>query len=187
MRATTFLISLFFITNLFAANPMVMMETNLGKIKIELFEDKAPISTKNFLSYVDKKFYDGLIFHRVIGNFMIQGGGFDKKMQRRITQPSIKNEATNNISNKRGTLAMARTSAVDSATSQFFINVVDNGFLDHRSTDPAGYGYAVFGRVVEGMDVVDKIRSVPTGEKNGMKDVPKETVEIISVTLTKSK
>ena len=155
----------------------VQMQTSLGSIKIELDEDKAPLSVANFLSYVDDKFYDGLIFHRVISNFMVQGGGMDENMQQKKNKFAIKNEATNGLSNKRGTVAMARTSVVDSATSQFFINVVDNAFLDNRGKTPDLYGYAVFGQVTEGMEVVDAIRQVKTG--NG--DVPLETVFIRSI------
>lgn len=165
------------------ANPTVIMETSKGKITIELFKDKAPISTENFLSYVKDGFYDGLIFHRVISNFMIQGGGMDAEMRQKKTKAPIKNEATNGVSNKRGTLAMARTGVVDSATAQFFINVKDNGFLDHRSKSPDGYGYAVFGQVTSGMDVVDAIREVETGHNAGHDDVPVEPVVITSVKL----
>src|SRR3972149_5036622 len=135
-------------------NPVVLMETSSGNIKIELDQKNAPISVKNFLSYVDDKFYDGTIFHRVIENFMIQGGGFTSDMQQKQTKAQIKNEASNGLKNKMGTLAMARTMVVDSATAQFFINVVDNDFLDYRDNSPQGYGYAVFGKGGEGMDVV---------------------------------
>ena len=162
-------------------NPMVVMETSLGTIKIELLEDKAPITVKNFLEYVDDGYYDGTVFHRVIGNFMIQGGGFTPDMKQKDTKPPIKNEADNGLENKRGTLAMARTNVVDSATSQFFINVVDNEFLNHQEKSAQGYGYAVFGRVVEGMDVVDKIKTVSTTTKGFHQDVPEEPVIIKSV------
>ena len=161
--------------------PVVIMETNMGNVEIELDGEKAPISTKNFLRYVDEGFYSGTIFHRVIKDFMIQGGGFTKDMSQKSTHEQIKNEATNGLKNLRGTLAMARTSVVDSASSQFFINTVDNTFLNHTSPDPRGYGYAVFGRVTSGMDVVDKIRAVQTTMKSGMADVPAETVEIKSM------
>lgn len=163
-----------------AADPVVVMETSMGTIKIELFPDKAPATVKNFLGYVDDKFYDGTVFHRVIGkensgkDFMIQGGGFEPGMKQKKTKDPIVNEAKNGLSNKRGTLAMARTSDPDSATAQFFINVKDNDFLD-RSEDSAGY--AVFGKVIEGMDVVDKIKAVKTGRG----DVPVEDVIIKSV------
>ncbi len=162
-------------------NPVVLMETSLGNIKIELDQAKAPISVRNFLSYVDEKFYDGTIYHRVISNFMIQGGGFTAEMQQKRTKPPIKNEAGNGLKNMRGTLAMARTNIVDSATAQFFINVVDNDFLNHQNTTPQGFGYAVFGKVIEGMDVVDKIKAVKTGSKMGFSDVPAEAVVIKSV------
>ena len=138
------------------ANPVVAIETNLGTVKVELFEDKAPISVKNFLDYVDAKHYDGLIFHRVIEGFMAQGGGMEPGGKERKTRDPIKNEAGNGLSNVRGTLAMARTNMPDTATSQFFINVVDNTFLDRKEAAD-GVGYAVFGRVIEGMDVVDKM------------------------------
>jgi cyclophilin family peptidyl-prolyl cis-trans isomerase len=162
-------------------NPVVVMETSMGNVKIELDEAKAPISVKNFLSYVDDKFYDGTIFHRVISNFMIQGGGFTADMQQKPTKAQIKNEAGNGLRNKRGTLAMARTNVVDSATSQFFVNVVDNDFLDYRDNSPQGFGYAVFGKVIEGMEVVDKIKGVKTGSQMGFQDVPAEAVVIKSI------
>jgi cyclophilin family peptidyl-prolyl cis-trans isomerase len=163
-------------------NPMVVMETSMGTIKIELFADKAPITVKNFLSYVDDKHYDGTIYHRVIKDFMIQGGGFDADMKQKKTKPPITNESGNGLMNSRGTIAMARTGDPDSATSQFFINTVDNDFLN-KAKARDGVGYCVFGRVVEGMDVVDKIRAVATGRdaKTGMSDVPTETVTIKSV------
>jgi peptidyl-prolyl cis-trans isomerase B (cyclophilin B) len=169
-----------------AANPVVLIETSMGNIKVELYEEKAPISVKNFLSYVDDKHYDGTIFHRIIGkenadrDFMIQGGGYDKDMKEKKTKPPIKNEAGNGLSNVRGTIAMARTSVPDSATSQFYINVGDNSFLD-RANSRDKVGYAVFGRVIEGMDVVDKIKAVKTGTKNGMGNVPNEPVVIKSI------
>ena len=136
-------------------NPLVVMETNFGSITIELFEKEAPISVENFLQYVNDSFYDGLIFHRVIKGFMIQGGGFLDDMTQKRGRPPITNEATNGLSNERGTVAMARTNVVDSATSQFFLNTMDNGSkgLDHRTMEPQGYGYAVFGRITEGMDI----------------------------------
>jgi len=149
-----------------AGNPVVVLSTTLGDIKIELYPDKAPVTVENFLGYVKSKFYDGTIFHRVIPNFMIQGGGFDAEMKQKKTGPQIKNEAGNGLKNARGTISMARTSVVDSATSQFFINVKDNTPLDHRDETPRGYGYAVFGSVIEGMDVVDKIVSVSTVQRS---------------------
>jgi peptidyl-prolyl cis-trans isomerase B (cyclophilin B) len=159
----------------------VIIETSLGNIEVELNAEKAPISVANFLKYVDSKFYDGLIFHRVISGFMIQGGGMDENMKEKKNGEQIKNEATNGLKNDRGTIAMARTSVVDSATSQFFINTVDNGFLNHSAPTPQGYGYAVFGKVTSGMDVVDKIRAVPTGTSMGMADVPKTPVVIKTI------
>jgi peptidyl-prolyl cis-trans isomerase A (cyclophilin A) len=158
-----------------AANPVVVLETSQGTIKIELFEDEAPISTANFLSYADKGFYNDTVFHRVIPDFMIQGGGFAADMSRKQTDPAIKNEAENGLKNLRGTLAMARTQAEDSATAQFFINLKDNAFLDHGER---GFGYAVFGKVTSGMDVVDKIAAVETAAKGGHTDVPVEPVLI---------
>ncbi|OGV42743.1 MAG: hypothetical protein A2X46_04665 [Lentisphaerae bacterium GWF2_57_35] len=162
-------------------NPMVVIKTTQGDIKVELDSQKAPISVENFLKYVDDKYYNGTIFHRVISGFMIQGGGFTPAMVQKPTRAPIKNEAANGLKNVRGTLAMARTQVIDSATSQFFINVVDNGFLDYKAPTMQGMGYAVFGKVVEGMDVVDKIKSVKTGNKGGMGDVPVETVEIVEI------
>jgi cyclophilin family peptidyl-prolyl cis-trans isomerase len=159
-----------------AKNPVVVMETSMGTIKIQLDDGHAPGTVKNFLEYVDDKFYDGTIFHRVIENFMIQGGGFEPGLKQKKTKAPIKNEAPNNLSNKRGTIAMARTSDLNSATAQFFINVKDNPFLD----DPRS-PYCVFGKVIEGMDVVDKIRKVKTTRVGGMADVPEENVVIKSV------
>ncbi|HWI40707.1 MAG TPA: peptidylprolyl isomerase [Verrucomicrobiae bacterium] len=164
-------------------NPRVLLETSMGNITVELYRDKAPISTRNFLSYAKDGYYDGLIFHRVIKDFMIQGGGMDAQMNQKKTKFAIKNEAANGLSNRRGTLAMARTSVVDSATSQFFINTVDNAFLDHRGKTPDLFGYAVFGEVVEGMDVVDAIRQVKTGRQGGHSDVPVEPVTIVKATI----
>ncbi len=159
-------------------NPMVIMTTSLGDIKVELYPDKAPITVENFLSYVNDGFYNGTIFHRVIPGFMIQGGGFTPNMEQKPTKSPIKNEADNGLKNEPGTIAMARTSVVDSATSQFFINQVDNQFLNHGSRD---FGYAVFGKVVEGMDVVNKIAQVKTGRVGPFQDVPLEPVVIESV------
>lgn len=160
---------------------MVIIKTSVGDITVKLAADKAPLTVANFLSYVDAGHYDGTIFHRVIDQFMIQGGGFDAQMRQKPTKAPVKNEAANGLANKRGTVAMARTMVVDSATSQFFINVKDNAFLDHKAPTPQGFGYCVFGEVVEGMDVVDRIKSVRTGVQAGMSDVPVETVEILSV------
>ena len=163
------------------ANPKILMKTSKGDIIIELFPQKAPVTVENFLRYVDDGFYDGTIFHRVIKGFMIQGGGYTTELHRKSTRPPIKNEATNGLSNKRGTIAMARTMEINSATAQFFINLVDNTFLDHRDNTPEGYGYCVFGRVIQGMDVVDAIAEVKTMTRRGMRNVPRETIEIISV------
>ncbi|MBY0452224.1 MAG: peptidyl-prolyl cis-trans isomerase [Bdellovibrionaceae bacterium] len=160
------------------------MSTSLGDIKVQLDREHAPISTENFLKYVEKKHYDGTTFHRVIKTFMIQGGGHLPDMTEKPTMAPIKNEATNGLSNRRGTIAMARTNEIDSATSQFFINVVDNKRLDY--VDQNRYGYAVFGEVTEGMDVVDKIRDVPTTTKGDMQDVPSEVVLIKSIKLEKA-
>lgn len=159
---------------------MITIKTNHGDIGVELFDEKAPISCENFRQYARDGHYDGTIFHRVIPNFMIQGGGMDDDMAARPTRAPIKNEADNGESNARGTLAMARTGVVDSATSQFFINLNDNDFLNHGTRD---FGYAVFGRVAGGMDVVDKIAAVQTGNHGGHQDVPVETVEIIAITI----
>jgi cyclophilin family peptidyl-prolyl cis-trans isomerase len=159
----------------------VKMETTLGNIVIELYPDKAPISVENFLKYVDGGFYSGTIFHRVIKDFVIQGGGFTENMVQKPTRTPIKNESTNGLKNDRGTIAMARTMIIDSATSQFYINLKNNDFLNHRDNSPQGYGYAVFGKVIEGMDVVDKIGSVQTGVVNGMSDVPLKPVIIKNI------
>lgn len=164
-------------------NPIVLLDTSKGKIRIELDAEKAPITTKNFLDYVRDKHYDGLIFHRVIEGFMIQGGGMDAQMKEKKNRSPIKNEAANGLKNDIGTIAMARTNVVDSATSQFFINVKDNDFLNHRSTSPAEFGYAVFGRVIEGMDVVQSIEKVRTGNRGHHQDVPVEPVVIQSASV----
>jgi peptidyl-prolyl cis-trans isomerase A (cyclophilin A) len=160
-------------------NPQVLMKTSLGEIVIELYPEKAPKTVENFLKYVDDDFYDGLIFHRVIGNFMIQGGGFDKDMKQKPTRGPIPLESRNGLKNDAGTLAMARTSVPDSATSQFFINTVNNASLNHPNPD--GNGYAVFGKVVKGMDTVEKIAKVKTGRNGPHGDVPVEPVLIESV------
>jgi cyclophilin family peptidyl-prolyl cis-trans isomerase len=163
-------------------NPVVVIETSLGEIKVELFKDKAPITVKNFLKYVEDGHYDGTIFHRVIKGFMIQGGGMTTKMEEKKTRAPIKNESDNGLSNVRGTIAMARTPNPDSATAQFFINVENNSRLD-RKTGPGNEGYAVFGQVIEGMKVVDEIRSVETGRN----DVPTKQVEIKRIRLVDKK
>lgn len=157
---------------------MVKLSTNFGEITLELNAALAPETVKNFLSYVEKGFYNGTIFHRVIDGFMIQGGGFDADMRQKPTDAPIKNEANNGLSNARYSIAMARTSIPDSATAQFFINVADNNFLDHTSPTPSGWGYCVFGQVAAGTDVVDKIRAVATTRRAGHQDVPVEPVII---------
>ncbi|NIP37913.1 MAG: peptidylprolyl isomerase A [Candidatus Dadabacteria bacterium] len=157
-------------------NPVVLIKTSKGDIKVELDKEKAPITVENFLSYVNDGFYNGTVFHRVIKNFMIQGGGFTADMKQKPTKDPIKNEAKNGLSNARGTIAMARTAVVDSATSQFFINHKDNNILDHGTRD---YGYAVFGKVIEGIEVVDAIAAVETG----MQDIPTENIVIESITV----
>jgi cyclophilin family peptidyl-prolyl cis-trans isomerase len=158
---------------------LVRLETSMGDIQIELYPEKAPVTVANFLDYVREGHYDGLIFHRVIGDFMIQGGGFTDGMRLRPTsRPPIKNEADNGLKNDRGTVAMARTAVVDSATAQFFINTINNDFLNHRGKGPQEYGYAVFGKVVEGMEIVNRIQRVHTARVGPHDDVPKEPVII---------
>lgn len=157
---------------------MIIFETSFGNIEIELDFDKAPITAKNFETYVKEGFYDNTIFHRVIDNFMIQGGGFDEEMQQKDGNDPIENEADNGLTNETGTLAMARTMDPHSASSQFFINVADNDFLNHTGKNDQGWGYAVFGKVVEGMDVVNRIKSVKTGMQAGHQDVPVEAVVV---------
>lgn len=159
-----------------AANPVVVVETSMGSFKVELFQDKAPITVKNFLGYVDDKFYDGTTFHRIIANFMIQGGGYEPGMREKKTKAPITNEAANGLSNERGTIAMARTPDPNSATAQFFVNVKTNDFLD-KAKSRDGAGYCVFGKVTSGMDVVDKIKDVETGPQ----DKPKADVLIKSI------
>jgi cyclophilin family peptidyl-prolyl cis-trans isomerase len=166
-----------------AKNPVVTMSTSMGDIRIELDADKAPISTNNFLDYVNEGHFDGLIFHRVIPGFMIQGGGFDSAMSQKKSKSPIKNEASNGLKNVTGSIAMARTNVVDSATAQFFINVKDNDFLNHKNTSPDGYGYAVFGQVIDGMDVVQAIEKVKTANRGMHQDVPVQAVVINSVKL----
>ncbi|HEX6395882.1 MAG TPA: peptidylprolyl isomerase [Steroidobacteraceae bacterium] len=161
----------------------LVFETNLGNFEVELFEKEAPISARNFQDYVDEGFFDGVIFHRVIPGFMIQGGGFEPGMKQKKTREPIKNEATNGLKNKRGTLSMARTNVVDSATAQFFVNLVDNDFLDHSG--PANYGYAVFGKVTSGMDVIDKIAQVATTNRAGHQNVPASDVVITKASTKK--
>src|SRR5512140_1975296 len=155
-----------------AADPVVVVETSLGSITVQLFPGQAPDSVENFLRYVREGFYEGTIFHRVVSGYVIQGGGFTPELVETDTRPPIRNEATNGLSNARGTVAMARTARVRSATSQFFINLVDNTKLDHHGYAPDDFGYAVFGRVTAGMDVVDRIAAVPTAVRDRMDDVP---------------
>jgi cyclophilin family peptidyl-prolyl cis-trans isomerase len=161
-----------------AVNPKVILDTSQGKIVLELFPQKAPVTVENFLSYIDEGIYDGTIFHRVIPNFMIQGGGFTANMKPKNTKPPIKNEADNRLQNNRGTIAMARTQNPHSATSQFFINSINNDFLNYKRKDSQGWGYAVFGRVVEGMIVVDAISKVKTGTRGMYRDVPVQPIVI---------
>jgi len=156
---------------------MIEFKTSLGDFSVELFPDEAPISSDNFQAYVDAGYFDGTIFHRVIPGFVLQGGGFTADMQQKKTNDPIKNEATNGLKNKRGTLSMARTNDINSATSQFFVNLVDNDFLDNK---PGNYGYAVFGKVVSGMDVIDAIAKVKTGRRGHHDDVPVEAVVVTS-------
>ncbi|MFW2043631.1 peptidylprolyl isomerase [Acinetobacter sp. ULE_I001] len=165
------------------ANTDMQIKTNLGNINIELYDDQAPISVKNFKSYVNSQFYNGTIFHRVIPDFMIQGGGFDSNMKEKSTQPAIQNESSNGLKNVRGTLAMARTNAPNSATSQFFINVANNDFLNKSAGNS---GYAVFGKVTQGLDIVDKIVQTPTQTVGMHQDVPKQAVKIISIQTIKT-
>ncbi len=161
-----------------------IMETSKGTITLELDEEKAPVTVANFVKYARAGHYDGTIFHRVIDGFMIQGGGFTKDMNQKLTRDPIRNEAANGLKNARGSIAMARTSVVDSATSQFFINLVDNDFLDFRNPTPSGFGYAVFGRVSDGLEIVDAIAKVKTGTRGRYENVPDETVLIRRVTIT---
>jgi cyclophilin family peptidyl-prolyl cis-trans isomerase len=170
---------------LYAANPTVKIETSMGAITLELYPDKAPKTVANFLQYVKDGFYDGTIFHRVIKGFMIQGGGFTPDFKEKPTRAPIPNEAGNGLRNDTGTIAMARTSDPNSATAQFFINVADNDFLNYRAPTPRGFGYAVFGRVVSGMDVVNRIATVPTGEHPPYADVPRTPVTIKQITLVR--
>jgi len=164
-------------------NQTVKIQTSLGDIVVEIDAEKAPVSAQNFLDYVNSGFYDGTIFHRVIPDFMAQGGGFDKDFKQKSVKASIKNEADNGLKNTRGTLAMARTPDPDSATAQFFINLKNNAFLDFKSKTSQGWGYAVFGRVLEGMDIVDKMAAQPTGSNGQHQDVPKTPIMITKVTV----
>ena len=182
--ALLLVLSIFALSAAAATAPKVKLETTMGDVVIELNQQKAPISVENFLGYVRDGFYDGTIFHRVISNFMVQGGGFTADFKRKEVKAPIKNEANNGLQNSRGTLAMARTSDPHSATAQFFVNVVDNSFLDFRAQTRRGWGYAVFGRVVEGMDVVDKVRKTRTGPGGPFgKDVPQQSVIITKASI----
>lgn len=171
--------------NCFAKGTVVTMSTTKGDVEITLYDEKAPISVKNFLKYVENKKYDGTIFHRVISSFMIQGGGFNPKMEKIPSYAPIKNEADNGLRNEEGTVAMARTQNVHSATNQFFINVKDNSFLNHTSKDQRGYGYAVFGTVTKGMSVINRIKKVKTGSNGAYQDVPVEPIIIKSIKIKK--
>ena len=168
-------------------NPKVLLETSLGNITVELFEKEAPVTVANFLAYVDDNYYAGTIFHRVIKGFMIQGGGLDENLRNVPGRAPIKNEAGNGLSNKVGTIAMARTAVVDSATSQFFINTAPNSVLDHRDDTPRGFGYCVFGQVVEGMDVVRAIEAIPTTSMRGYDDVPSTPITIFKASRVAAK
>ena len=185
VRALVACLALFLALPAFAAGPQVRLTTNLGVIELELNTEKAPATVKNFLGYVDSGFYNGTIFHRVIPGFMIQGGGFDPGMKEKATRGQIRNEADNGLKNKAGTIAMARTMDPHSASAQFFINEVDNAFLDHRGKTTQGWGYAVFGRVTQGMDVVEKIGNVQTGMVGPFGDVPLQDVVITKVEVIK--
>lgn len=185
---TLFLFFLILHSSLAASkNPQVIIDTSMGEIEVELFSTEAPVTVENFLKYVDNKFYDGTIFHRVINNFMIQGGGMDEKLQEKKTRPPIKNEATNKLKNVTGTLAMARTSDPHSASSQFFINVNDNDSLDHVANAAQSFGYAVFGKVTAGMHVVNRIKMVRTGNLSGHQNVPMDSVLIKTIRRKESK
>lgn len=163
-------------------NPVVVIETSAGSIVVELFKDRAPVSVENFLQYMRDHHYDGTIFHRVVPGYVIQGGGYTSELVERPVRPPIQNEATNGLANRRGTVSMARLQSARSATAQFFINLANNPALDHRGYSPGDFGYAVFGRVLEGMDVVDRIGQGKTGSRDGMDEVPLEPVVIKSVT-----
>ena len=172
-------------TSIAGESPKVILHTSAGDITIKLNQEKAPKTVENFLQYVNDGFYNGTIFHRVIGDFMIQGGGFTEEFKKKNTRAAIQNEANNGLSNKRGSIAMARTNAPHSATAQFFINLIDNNFLNHTSPSPRGWGYAVFGEVTSGMEVVDKIAKARTGAKNGHRNVPLNNIVITSAKVVK--
>jgi cyclophilin family peptidyl-prolyl cis-trans isomerase len=187
MRTLLFIIGLAFGCCALAQNSQVELKTNLGSVVVELYADKAPKTVANFLQYTKEGFYNGVIFHRVIDGFMIQGGGFDRDMREKTTRPPIENEAGNRLKNEVGTLAMARTPNPHSASAQFFINLKDNDFLNFREPTPQGYGYSVFGKVVRGMDVVNKIAKVATGNAGQHQNVPREPVIIESATILPAK
>jgi peptidyl-prolyl cis-trans isomerase A (cyclophilin A) len=186
-RISAFLLSLALAAPALAQNPRVELKTSRGPIVLELYADRAPRSVANFLDYAKSGFYDGTIFHRVIDGFMIQGGGFDRDMKQKPTRSPIENEAGNGLKNDTGTVAMARTSNPNSATAQFFINLKDNDFLNHRDNSAQGFGYAVFGKVVQGMDVVRAIGKVQTGRSGSFEDVPREPVVIQSIVVPGAK
>jgi cyclophilin family peptidyl-prolyl cis-trans isomerase len=181
----TLIASLTLSSTVMASNPQVIIKTNLGDMTLELNAEKAPITVKNFLEYVNKGHYKQTVFHRVIDSFMIQGGGFDKDLKEKSTGAPIKNEAANGLKNEVGTVAMARTNDVDSATAQFFINVADNSALDHRDDTNSGMGYAVFGKITSGMPIVNKIKAVKTGNRGPLSDVPLEAVVILDISKKK--
>lgn len=177
--------SIFMLNTAFAADTKALIKTNLGDITVELYADKAPVSVANFINYVESDFYSGIIFHRVIPGFMAQTGGFKANMDKQTSGKPVINEAINGLSNERGTLALARTNNPNSATSQFFINLKDNNFLNRSGSQPSQAGYAVFGRVIQGMEVVDKMAKQPTGKKQYYSDVPLTDIVIESVTMLK--
>lgn len=188
LKALLLFITLFSVTSVSAASvDQAIIKTNFGDVVVELFPKQAPVSVKNFIAYAESGFYDGVIFHRVIPGFMVQTGGFDKTMLRKVTSKPIINEAGNGLRNSRGSLAMARTNNPDSATSQFFINLKDNNFLNRSGNAPQQAGYAVFGRVLSGMDVIDKIAQQPTGNKSRYSDVPLKDIVIEKVVLGSNK
>ncbi|CAM2813961.1 peptidylprolyl isomerase [Moritella viscosa] len=177
--------STFMFNTAIAAETKALIKTNLGEITIELYPEQAPVSVANFISYVEKDFYSGIIFHRVIPGFMAQTGGFNENLEKQTTKAPIINEANNGLSNERGTLSLARTNNPNSATSQFFINLKDNNFLNRSGSSASQAGYAVFGRVIKGMDVVDKMAKQPTGKKKHYSDVPLTNIVIESITMLK--
>ena len=181
---STFLLALF--SGSPASEKLILIQTTSGDITISLDFENAPMTSENFMKYVDSGFFNNTIFHRIIPGFVIQGGGFEHPMERKETLPPIKNEADNGLKNSRGTLSMARTSDPNSATSQFFINLVDNDFLDHKGKNQSGWGYAVFAKVVDGLDMIDRIAETPTASFNGMQDVPSSPITITNVSILNS-